>query len=74
VGAAIITSYRLALDAGAHAVASWPATRKYTPTTWRPGATRGEGEADYAKGNHFSHPDADGSFNQRFIAGRVLSS
>jgi glycosyltransferase involved in cell wall biosynthesis len=75
VGAAIVTGYRIALDAGAHAIGVMAGDAQMHPDDLA-GLARPvvSGEVDYAKGNRFGHPDARRIIPmERFVAGRVLS-
>jgi glycosyltransferase involved in cell wall biosynthesis len=76
VGAAIVTGYRLALEAGAHAIGVMAGDAQMHPDDLASLALPiVRGEADYAKGDRFSHPEARRVIPvERSIAGRVLSS
>jgi glycosyltransferase involved in cell wall biosynthesis len=76
VGAAIVSGYRLALDAGALAIGVMAGDAQMHPDDLaalaRPVI---QGDADYAKGDRFSHPDANRIIPvERSIAGRVLAA
>lgn len=76
VGAAIVTGYRLAFEAGAHAIGVMAGDAQMHPDDLAALALPVvRGEADYAKGDRFSHPEAPRVIPvERSIAGRVLSS
>ena len=76
VGSAIATGYRLALDAGAHAIGVMAGDAQMHPDDLVALALPVvRGETDYAKGDRFSHPAARRVIPiERSIAGRVLSA
>jgi glycosyltransferase involved in cell wall biosynthesis len=76
VGAAIVTGYKLALAAGADAIAVMAGDAQMHPGDLAPLALPVvKGIADYAKGDRFCHPDARRIIPvERSIAGRVLSA
>jgi glycosyltransferase involved in cell wall biosynthesis len=76
VGAAIVTGYRRALDAGAGAIAVMAGDAQMHPDDLEALALPVvRGDADYAKGDRFRHPDARRVIPvERSIAGRVLSA
>jgi len=76
VGAAIVTGYRLALEGGANAIGVMAGDAQMHPDDLLSLALPVvRGEADYAKGDRFSHPEAHRVMPvERSIAGRVLSS
>lgn len=76
VGAAIVSGYRLALEAGAQAIGVMAGDAQMHPDDLAALALPiVKGEADYAKGDRFSHPDASRIIPvERSIAGRVLAA
>jgi glycosyltransferase involved in cell wall biosynthesis len=76
VGAAIVSGYRLALEAGAHAIGVMAGDAQMHPADLADLALPVvRGEVDYTKGERFSHPEARLVMPvERSIAGRVLSS
>jgi glycosyltransferase involved in cell wall biosynthesis len=76
VGAAIVTGYRLALEAGAQAIGVMAGDAQMFPDDLaRLALPVVRGETDYAKGNRFSHPEAHSVIPvERSIAGRALSA
>jgi glycosyltransferase involved in cell wall biosynthesis len=76
VGAAIVSGYRLALEAGAHAIGVMAGDAQMHPDDLeRLALPVVRGEVDYAKGDRFGHPDARRVIPvERALAGRVLSA
>jgi glycosyltransferase involved in cell wall biosynthesis len=76
VGAAIITGYRLALDAGADAIGVMAGDAQMHPDDLAALALPVlRGQTDYAKGDRFSHPAARRVIPiERSMAGRALSA
>jgi glycosyltransferase involved in cell wall biosynthesis len=76
VGAAIVTGYRLALEAGAEAIGVMAGDAQMSPDDLAALALPVlRGETDYAKGDRFSHPEAHRVIPvERSVAGRVLSA
>jgi glycosyltransferase involved in cell wall biosynthesis len=76
VGAAIVTGYRLALDAGADAIGVMAGDAQMHPDDLaRLALPVLRGETDYAKGDRFNHPEAHRVIPvERSIAGRVLAA
>ncbi len=76
VGAAIVTGYRLALDAGAQAIGVMAGDAQMHPDDLaRLALPVLRGEVDYAKGDRFNHPEAHRVIPvERSIAGRVLAA
>ena len=76
VGAAIVTGYRLAIEAGAHAIGVMAGDAQMHPDDLAGLALPViKGETHYAKGDRFSHPDANRIIPvERSIAGRALAA
>jgi glycosyltransferase involved in cell wall biosynthesis len=76
VGRAIVTGYRLALDAGADAIGVMAGDAQMHPDDLAALALPVvRGETDYAKGDRFGHPQARRIIPvERWIAGRLLAS
>src|SRR5690349_789425 len=76
VGAAIVTGYRLALEAGADAMGVMAGDAQMDPNDLeRLAHPVLRGEVDYAKGDRFNHPEAGRVIPvERSIAGRMLSA
>jgi glycosyltransferase involved in cell wall biosynthesis len=76
VGAAIVTGYRLALEAGALAIGVMAGDAQMHPEDLAGLALPVvRGETDYAKGDRFSHPEAHRVIPvERSIAGHALSA
>lgn len=76
VGAAIVTGYRMALQAGAEAIAVMAGDAQMHPDDLaRLALPVVRGQVEYAKGDRFGHPDARQVIPRaRSIVGRALSS